>query len=470
MDQPQSKPPTGESKKTWKYVAVAIVAIVVVAGIVVVLHTSKSSKQTLTVNISLAGSEKAFYVNHILPEFDKAYPNISLQFTYESASTIVSTLQAEEPSPTIDVVEQDNGFVGPLLSSGLVMSLNPYLSQLEPMNGTSAAAHSTNGNIIPAYYNEGNFSGNFYFFPIRGNVQLAYYNQSALTAASAKIGKALPQPTNTTNLMTDLEAMNSSGFTAPFNMQGHQGASTPTQVFQWMAEFGGNPMAFNDTGDIQALTFLQNMIKEKLMSADYTNGYWGTYKGLASDSYQYIDQWPYVTSLLGGLGMNNTSSSAQHNLGINHVFSGPNHDAQYIVGGDELGVVNNTHHLWAAIHYIKFLDSATVQTQLLQNLTWPVVNTAAYTVPQASGTAFKMILYEESHGIFRPAVPWMTQWDSYFDSAWAQITSGTNVATALNSAHANMMSYLNIYYKGTAYPSEYKAGTIVPTGDYTGPA
>lgn len=471
MTEQGNTPLEGEGKKIWKYVAViAIAAIVLFAGVEIVNHTkSNTNTSTLTVNISLAGSEKAFYVSTILPQFEKAYPNITLKFTYESASSIVTTLQAQGSNPSIDVVQQDNGFVGPLLSSGLVMKLNPYLSQLEPMNGTTAAASSSTGAIIPAYYNEGNFSGSTYFFPIRGNTQLAYYNQSAITKVGTIMGTVLPQPNNTTNLMEDLIALNAHGYKQPFDMMGHQGASTPTQVFQWMAEFGGNPMAFNSTGDIQALTFLQNIINKGLMSPSYSNGFWGSYKGLASGNYQYIDQWPYVTSLLGGLGWNNTTSSANHNLGVNYVFKGPNNNAQYIVGGDELGIVNHTSHLWSAIHYINFLDSAKVQTELLQNLTWPVVNVAAYNAPQASGIAFQMIKYEETHGIFRPAVPWMTQWDSYFDSAWAQITSGVNVTTALSSAHANMLNYLNIYYKGTNYPSEYQAGDIYPSGDYTGP-
>ncbi len=473
MEGNTEKPIAGEKKSRLKYAIIGLVIVVLIvagSGLYIAYGTGHSNKTPLTVNISLSGSELTFYQKTILPEFEKAYPNISLQFSTESATSIVSTLQSEGTSPTIDVVQQDNGFTGPLVSNGLVLSLNPYLSQLEPRNGTTSTTLSASyGTIIPAYYHEGLFGSTYYFFPIRGNVQLAYYNQSALTVAGKNTHQVLPQPTNVSNLMTDMIALNASGYTAPFNMQGHQGASTPTQVFQWMAEFGGNPMAFNTTGDIQALTFLQNMQNKGLMSPHYSTGFWGSYKGLASNSYQYIDQWPYITSLMSGLGWNNTTTSATHNLGINHVFMGPNNNAQYIVGGDVLGVVNHTSHLWAAIHYIQFLDSATVQTQLLQNLTWPVVNEVAYQSSSASGLPFQMIKYEEEHGIFRPAVPWMTQWDNYFDSAWAQIMSGVNVTVALNEAHANMQNYLNTYYASSSYPSEYAAGAIVPTGSYTGP-
>ncbi|MCL5783476.1 MAG: extracellular solute-binding protein [Candidatus Thermoplasmatota archaeon] len=470
-------------KPPMTYIVVAIVVIVVIiAGIGIALtqlQPAKSNKTVLTVNISLAPSEYAYYNSTLKPQFQQMYPNVTIQFTTQSASTVVSTLQAQEPTPTIDVVQQDNGFIGPLVSSGLVMNLTPYLSQLEPMN-SSATATAANGSIIPAYYNEGNFSGTFYFFPVRGNVQLAYYNQSALNQVRSAGYTNITTPTNVTNLKADMWDLNNYSTThnglyaSPFNMMGHGGASTPTQVFQWMAEFGGNPMAFNTTGDIAALTFLQNMEKTGLMSPYNATGYWGSYKGLMSNNYQYLNQWPYITSILANNGWNNTTI-APHNvtsgkeLGLTHGFTGPNNIAQFIVGGDALGIVNNTPHLWAALHWIQFLDSKKVQIQLMQNLTWPVVNEAAYATPSAQSLQFKLIKYEESNGIFRPAVPWMTQWDNYFDSAWSVIMNGGNVSHALSQAHSSMYHYLKIYYGGTAYPSEYQNGTIIPSGAYLGP-
>ena len=76
--------------------------------------------------------------------------------------------------------------MGALVSQGLVTPLNPYLSQLEAMSGGTTGTTSS-GTIIPAYYKEGLFNGTYYFYPFRGNVQLAYYNQSALTKAGATV-------------------------------------------------------------------------------------------------------------------------------------------------------------------------------------------------------------------------------------------------------------------------------------------
>ncbi len=458
-----------------KTIAVAVIIIFIVAAVAGALyltsskHPTSSSKTTLTINWSLAGPEGKYMSKTVIPMFEKAYPNITVKYSTLSASTIISSLLSQESAHhvSVNIIEEDNLEMGALVSQGLVTPLNPYLSQLEAMNGGTTGTTSS-GTIIPAYYKEGLFNGTYYFFPFRGNVQLAYYNQSALTKVGATV-----QPTNATNLMTDMMLLNSKGYPHPFNMQGHGGASTPTQVFQWMAEFGGNPMVFNDTGDIAALTYLQNMMRAGLMSPNNATGYWGSYKGLVSDNYQYINQWPYVTSLLGGLGMNNTtfapSSGTRYNLGVAPVFAGPNNNAQYVVGGDVLGIPANSPNVWASLDWLKFVNSYQIQRDLLMNLSWPVVNELAYNnLPSSISYLFNYFHYEETHGIFRPAVPWMTQWNSVFDVAWGVIIgSNGNVTKALGQAHSSMLNYLKIYYSSDVSP--YQSGAYYPSGNYSGP-
>lgn len=459
-----------------KAIAVAVIAIFIVAAVAGAIYltanhkpTTSSSKTTLTINWSLAGSEGSYMAKTVIPLFEKAYPNITVQYSTLSASTIISSLLSQESAHhvSVNIIEEDNMEMGALVSQGLVTPLNPYLSQLEPMNGSSTGITGS-GAIIPAYYKEGLFNGTYYFFPFRGNVQLAYYNQSALTKVHATV-----QPNNATNLMTDMMLLNSNGYSHPFNMQGHGGASTPTQVFQWMAEFGGNPMVFNTTGDIAALTYLQNMMRAGLMSPNNATGYWGSYKGLAANNYQYINQWPYVTSLLGGLGMNNTtnaaSSGTRYNLGVAPVFAGPNNNAQYVVGGDVLGIPANSPNVWASLDWVKFVNSYQIQKDLLMNLSWPVVNELAYqNLPSSISYLFGYFHYEESHGIFRPAVPWMTQWNAVFDTAWGVIIGNNgNVTHALSQANSSMLNYLKIYYTNDV--AAYQSGSYYPSGDYTGP-
>ncbi len=460
---------------TGKTIAVAVIVIFIVAAIAGALYitskkpSSSSSGTTLTINWSLSGSEGNYMAKTVIPLFEKAYPNITVKYSTLGSSTIISSLLSQESAHhvTVNIIEEDNLEMGALVSQGLVIPLNPYLSQLEAMSGGSTGT-TASGTIIPAYYKEGLFNGTYYFFPFRGNVQLSYYNQSALTKVGATV-----QPTNSTNLLQDMKLLNSNGYLHPFNMQGHGGASTPTQVFQWMAEFGGNPMMFNGTGDIAALTYLQNMMRAGLMSPNNATGYWGSYKGLASNNYQYISQWPYVTSLLGGLGMNNTtyasSSGTRYNLGISPVFTGPNNDAQYVVGGDVLGIPANSPNVWASLDWLKFVNSYQIQKDLLLNLSWPVVNELAYNnLPSSISYLFNFFHYEETHGIFRPAVPWMTQWNSVFDVAWGVIIGNNgNVATALGQAHASMLNYLKIYYPSDV--SSYQSGAYYPSGNYTGP-
>ncbi len=456
-----------------KVVAVIIVVIIVVAaaGVVAFELTKKpsSSKTTITLNWSLSGSELNYSLKHVISGFEAAYPNITVKTTDLSSTDIISALLAQKSAGkiTTNVVEQDNGEMGALVSQNLVMPLNPYLGQLEAMTG-GTTGYTANGTIIPAYYHEGFFNGSYYFFPYRGNVQLAYYNQSALSSAGATVA-----PDNTTNLMTDMQLLSNKGYSTPFNMQGHGGASTPTQVFQWMAEFNGNPMVLNDAGDIAALTYLQQLNQKGLMSPEYATSYWATYTGLAAGSFQYIPQWPYVTSLLQGLGMQNYTNvgtkAGTYNLGVSAVFKGPANTAQYIVGGDVLGVVSGSPNVWASIDLINYMNSLSTQKGLLLNLSWPVVNEQAYNnLPSNISYLFQIFKYEEQNGIFRPAVPWISQWQTVFDTAWTTIMANNgNVTTALNTAHQSLLTYLQ-----QNYPSQVSAFTnnqIYPSGNYVGP-
>lgn len=455
-----------------KVVAVIIVVVIIVAVVGVVayeLTKPSSSKTTITLNWSLAGSELNYSQRTMIPAFEKAYPNITVKTTDLSSTDIVSSLLAQKSAGkmTTNVVEQDNGEMGALVSNSLVMKLDPYLSQLEAMTG-GTTGYTANGTIIPAYYNEGLFNGSYYFFPYRGNVQLAYYNQSALNSVGATV-----EPNNTTNLMTDMQLLKNNGYATPFNMQGHGGASTPTQIFQWMAEFNGNPMVLNDAGDIAALTYLQQLNQKGLMSPEYSTSYWATYTGLAAGSYQYIPQWPYVTSLLEGLGMQNYThvgtKTGTYDLGVNTVFKGPDNTAQYIVGGDVLGIVAGSPNVWASVDLINFMNTLSTQKGLLLNLSWPVVNDQAYNnLPSNISYLFNLFKIEETNGIFRPAVPWIGQWQTVFDTAWTTIMANNgNVTNALNTAHQSMVTYLQQNYAGQV--SAYTGNLIYPSGNYLGP-
>jgi len=466
-----------EVKMSSMIISIVITAIVVGAGTAVIvnsMHTSgatqpstgtSSGKTTITFDDALAGSEYKYVNDTVIPQFEQNYTNISVNFITESPTQVIQTVQSEVASGNIkiNVIGSDNSYMGALVTQNIVTPLNKYRSHFEPMNSSSTYGSSANGTIIPAYYKEGYFNGTYYFMPWRGNVQLAFYNQSAFN----KAGATAP-PTNTTNLMNDMKALKKAGYSGPFNMQGHGGASTPTQVFQWMAGFGGNPMYLNDSGDIAALTYLQDMSKQGLMSPANKTGYWGTYKSLGS-TYQYIDQWPYVQSLLEkNYEWNNSTNSKTHNLGINKVFMGPK-GAQYVVGGDVLGIVKGSKNTWASLDFMHYLDSASVQKELLQNLTWPVVNTFAYkNLSSSLASTFSVIQFEEEHGIFRPAVPWIGEWQNVFDTAWAEIIGqNVNVASALTQAHESLAQYLQIYYPSQA--KEYENGMIYPSGNYIGP-
>ncbi len=82
-----------------------------------------------------------------------------------------------------------------------------------------------------------------------------------------------------------------------------------------MVQFGGNPMMFNDTGDIHAMEYIYNL--SAYFSPDYKTSYWATYTGLASNTYSIMYyQWPGSVNLtkLGMKSYNSTDTVTNESL------------------------------------------------------------------------------------------------------------------------------------------------------------
>ncbi|WP_171823530.1 hypothetical protein [Thermogymnomonas acidicola] len=99
--------------------------------------------------------------------------------------------------------------------------------------------------------------GGIYFITERVNIPLVWVNYTALKNAGID-----SLPSNLTQLMTDAKILYQKYGVGMVNFQGHGGASTATELYQWMVQFGGNPLNFNDTGgDVNAIWYLANLSK-----------------------------------------------------------------------------------------------------------------------------------------------------------------------------------------------------------------
>ena len=249
------------------------------------IYSASSPTVDVTYYTSMSTADES-HINTVISHFELAYPNIHVTTSYVTATQIVSAVQTEQASSTHTniVMTIDNLDVGTLFYEG-------YLANL-----TSAASTITaDAGVLPSISNLNSYEtsvfGGTYFLTQLVNIPLVWMDWTAMTGAGITTA-----PSNYTQLFNDAKTLYNKYGVGEVNFQGHGGASTATELYQWMVQFGGNPVVFNSTGDIHAMEYLYNL--SPYLSPDYTTSYWTTYTGLASNSYTMMYyQWPGSVNL-----------------------------------------------------------------------------------------------------------------------------------------------------------------------------
>lgn len=414
------------------YSIIVVVVVIVIAGSIAAYYLTKKptvTPTTVTLYVSLAPNEYNYYKTVLVPQFEASHPYIKLNVVQFSASSDeaneVITLEESKKVGNL-LVQIDNMVVGSLLygsngtvQSGYAMNLTPYVSSFTPSTLLPTVQHIINYQL-KAY-------GGIYFVPIRLNVPLVFYNETVFRKYN------LTPPQDWSELYTTAEMIYNKTGVLPINFQGHGGASTPTELFQWMTQAGGNPILFNDSGDVYAFEYLYNL--SKYFSPRYTSGYWGSYKGLINGIYYILDyQWPYIWGVMQSENVN------MSNIGVYPGPKGPV-NAAHLAGGDVLVIPKGVSNLTAVEIVAGYLLSSEAQHGMLLNLQWPVVNSAAYqNLPSNMSILYNALLNSMNEGlVFRPPVPWISEWNTLMDQAWTQII----VNHAPYSKIPSILSYYN---------------------------
>ncbi len=429
-------------------IAIVVILVIAVAGGVGYYMTTVHPTKKVTINYydDLAPSEAKAFDNVIIPEFEKLYPNITVHLTVESASTMVSTIESLEKGDDVGptVIAEDNMIIGELLYAGDLMNLTPYESSIAPSSMIPSMV-----NLM--HYEQSVYHG-IYFIPFRGNIPLVWYNMTVFSKLN------LPLPQNWAQLMQDAKIIYQKTGVKPVMFQGHGGASTSTELYQWMVQAGGNPFVFNDSGDIKAFTYLDEL--STYMNPEYIHGYWGSYKGLADGEYYILDyQWPYIYSTMKSEGIN------VKNIGFYPGPAGPvNND--HLVGGDVLAIPKGATHLTDLLIFVKFLLSYQVQRDIITILGEPAVNAKAYqNLPSNISALFKAEEEAFQSAFFREPVPWISYWNTVADKVFDQIVVDhapvSEIPSILSGANAEMYTYLKTTYNSTV-ANEYEEGMYQP--------
>ncbi len=443
--------------------AILVIVVAVVAGLGGFYYgksqSSSSSGSTVTYYDDLAPSEETFMTNVLIPMFEHEHPNINIVYVNVPAGTMVTEIeglvQGNDVGSTL--IAEDNLDIGELIYGG-TGSTN-YL-----MNLTSIASAIQPSSMIPSMtavtsYETTLFGGQ-YFIPFRANTPLVWLNTTSLTAKGITSA-----PANFSALLSDAQTLGSNSVM----FQGGAGDDTATEMFQWDVQFGGNPMVYNDFGDLQATSFLYNL--SLYMNPGYKQAIYSEYAGLAQGHYSILDyQWPYIYPLLTG------GNSSIHPMNANtlEVYPGPNgtgaHAAAHVIGGDVLAIPKGATNVGAIETFANFLLSAPAQQVLMVDTGNPAVNAQAYVgLPSNQSVVDSAIEQALENPVFRPPVPWIETWVSnYYNDIFTPFVlegqgggSWSALVTDANNANAAMHSYLAANV-GSAAAATYAAGGYGP--------
>jgi trehalose transport system substrate-binding protein len=368
---------------------------------------------TITFSDALAESEQAA-VQKVIGMFEDQ-TGAKVNITQVTAQDLPQKLKVEVDSGnhTIQLFAQDNLALATLVDQDLVEDL----SDVQIPDGVTPA-------LIPE-----KFDGKQFFLPYRPNVRVTYVNKDQFSAA----GATAPQTTD--DYKSAAEKLKAAAGTGKVTLSlADQPDTGPlgVTVSEWVVSYGGDPLILNDSGSVDAFTFLQGMWKEgdfadesKLAKYDTEVDY------LKGETSWLATNWPFTTAELATTGI-------LDKFDVYAGWKGPSR-AAHVIGGEVLGIPKGISGKQkdAAIALAQFLTSKEAQTILVAENSWPSVRSDALAdVPAEQKSTFDAIQTALADGWYRPNVVYWSDVEAAMDDAVSRILyNGEDAATVLNEEH-----------------------------------
>ncbi len=383
---------------------------------------------TITFSDSLAESEVAG-VKDVLKMFQDE-TGVTVNLTAVTAQDLPQKLQVEVNSDhhTIQLFAQDNLALATLVDKGLVEDL----SDVQLPDGITPS-------LIPQM-----FDGKQYFLPYRPNVRITYVNKDRFSSAGVS------PPTTVDEYKAVAEKLKAAGGVGKVTLSlADQPDTGPlgVTVSEWVVSYGGNPLLLNDSGSVQAFTFLQGMWKEGDFAPESKLAKYDTeVDDLKGETSWMATNWPFTTAELASTGILDKFS-------VYAGWKGPAR-AAHVIGGEVLGIPKGVSgkQKEAAIALAQFLVSKEAQTVLVAKNSWPSVRSDALAqVPADQKSTFDAITAALADGWYRPNVVYWSDVESAMDDAVTRILyNGEDPTTVLNDEHTKIASAAAA--KGATYP------------------
>lgn len=374
-------------------------------GLMLALGVSPASAadSILTATMHLADAEWRVIRQEVLPPFEKAC-GCRVRAIDVPAEVLTQRLKAMRAAGRmeIDLIAQDNMRLQELVEAGLVQALDEREASLD-------------ASVLPVLAVEGIIGGRRYFLPFRPNVQIAYYNAEKFEAYGLNPPRTWQELLRAARTFKEKEGIGRVLF------QAVGGASTTTQLYEWIVSAGGDPLDFAHPGTLATFRFLEELApylspESRRAESDTTND------ALAQEAAYLAQNWPFGIRLL-------IQDYSKRNIRTYSGWTGPVREA-HVIGGDVLGIPVGAAHRELALRLIRHLQSREVQEILATGLGWPTIRDDAKGAVEAwlrpHVAAVQAAL---RHGIFRATVPYWAEYERIASEAAERILWRSEPAT-----------------------------------------
>ena len=369
---------------------------------------TRPPETSLNVTMSLGEQEWQVLREEVFPRFEKR-TGVKVQAYQVDSGQLAVKLEAlaQGGGGGIDLFAQDNMNLAPLVNKGLVEDLSDFSGDIP-------------ANVYPNLIQAGRFQDRLYFFPFRPNVQITYYHAPALQRSG------LTPPRTWQDLLAAAKRLKEREGQGKVLIKGYGGAPTATQIYEFVLQAGGEPLAFADSGCVAAFEFLQQL--RPYLSPEFVRAKWDTTNDILARQEAYIAaNWPFgVVTLVKDYGLKHIRAYSG--------WAGPAGE-QHVIGGDVFGIPKTSRNKQAAREFMAFMQSQEIQELLTARLGWPSIRDDAYAqVEPWQQPYFAAVQQALRHGRFRENVTWWPLYEKYVNLAFQDIVvQGKDVLSTLQT-------------------------------------
>jgi trehalose transport system substrate-binding protein len=261
--------------------------------------------------------------------------------------------------------------------------------------------------VLPNLVASCKFKKKLMFMPFRPNVQIVYYNKRAFTKHNLNLPRTWDE---LIEIASRFKQEENSGRVL---LKAFGGNPTATQIYEFILQAGGDPYTFNDSGCIAAFAFLQDLWP--YVSEESKRAKWDTTNDILARQQAYLAQnWPFgLTILIEQYGL--------PFIGTYSGWSGPAGEF-HVIGGDVVGIPNNSNNKEMALRFIRYVQSKEVQEVLVAKLGWPSIREDAYAkVSDWQRPHYESVQKALEKGVFRENVTWWPAFAKNITEAFREI-------------------------------------------------